>query len=215
MMVTVTEDKILNGEKRSETGTSASRRFRKQGQIPAVIYGKNDPVHITINSAEFNSKIKHVSESGLLTIKLGRSKHDVLIKDFQDNPLKREIYHIDFFEVTQGEKLHMTVPVILQNAGAAPGVRLGGMLEQIMHEVEIECLPKDIPEHLYCDVSSLNLNESIPVGGLVVPQGIKLISDLDQTVVTITSHKEEVPEGEGEEEEVVVLTEKKAGESGE
>jgi large subunit ribosomal protein L25 len=196
-----TEEKILTGELRTELGTASSRRSRRDGKIPAVIYGKHKPLPILLDAAEFQTKIRNVSESGLLTVKVGKNKHSVLIKDFQDDIIKKVFLHIDFFEVTKGEKLHMSVPVVLTNSHAAVGVKLGGVMEQIMHEVEIECLPKDIPEHITCDIKSLGINESIDAVELVLPEGVRLLTEADRTIVTITSHREAVSEEEEAEEE--------------
>jgi len=193
------DDKVLSGIKRTESGTGASRRLRKEGQIPAVIYGKNSPVHIGIDAKEFKTKVKNISESGLLTIKIGRKSFTVLIKDFQDNPLKYEIKHIDFFEITKGEKLHTTVTITLLNADSAAGLKLGGVLEQVLHEVDIECLPENIPESIFCDIAELGLNESLHIESVSAPKGVKILTDAHRTIVTITSLKEEIVEEEDEE----------------
>ncbi|MCK5156232.1 MAG: 50S ribosomal protein L25 [Spirochaetales bacterium] len=203
------DDKVLSGIKRTESGTSASRRLRKEGKIPAVIYGKNSPVHISIDAKEFSSKIRSISESGLLTVKMGKKSFTVLIKDFQENPLKYELKHIDFFEITKGEKLHTTVSISLKNTESAEGVKLGGILEQVLYEIDIECLPEDIPENIVCDIAELGLNESLHVESLSAPKGVKILTDLQRTLVTITSLKEEIVEEEeeeieGEEEETEV-----------
>lgn len=200
------DDKVLSGLKRTESGTSASRRLRREGQIPAVIYGKETPVHISIDAKEFKSKVKSISESGLLTIKIGKKNFTVLIKDFQDDPLKYAIKHIDFFEITKGEKLHTTVTITLLHADSAAGIRLGGVLEQVLHEVDIECLPENIPESIICDISELGLNESLHIESVPVPEGVKILTDAHRTIVTITSLKEEVvADEESEEAEVEII----------
>lgn len=200
------DDKNLTGELRTDIGTGGARRLRNQGLIPSVIYGKKDPVHISINAHEFDTKIKHIGESGLLNVTVGKKKYSVLIKDFQENYLKGEVTHLDFFEVTKGEKLHMSVPITLVNADTAAGVKLGGMIEQVLHEIDIECLPKNIPEHINCDVAEIGLNESFHVAELVIPEGVKVLIDPDRTVVTITSIKEEAePAEEDEASEVEVI----------
>jgi len=201
------DDKVLSGMKRTESGTGASRRLRREGQIPAVIYGKEAPVHISIDAKEFKTKIKNISESGLLTIKIGKKSFTVLIKDFQENPLKYELRHVDFFEITKGEKLHTTVSIALLHADSAAGIKLGGILEQVLHDVDIECLPENIPESIICDISELGLNESLHVEGVTAPKGVKILTDSHRTIVTITSLKEEVVEEEEEEveEEVEVI----------
>lgn len=193
------DDKVLSGIERTESGTGASRRLRREGHIPAVIYGKETPVHISIDAKEFKTKVKNISESGLLTIKIGKKSFTVLIKDFQDNPLKYEIKHIDFFEITKGEKLHTTVSIILLNTDNAAGLRLGGVLEQVLHDVDIECLPENIPESIFCDIAELGLNESLHIESVSAPKGVKILTDAHRTIVTITSLKEEIVEEEDEE----------------
>ncbi len=193
------DDKVLSALKRTESGTGASRRLRKEGRIPAVIYGKETPVHISIDAKEFKTKVKNISESGLLTIKMGRKSFTVLIKDFQENPLKYELKHFDFFEITKGEKLHTTVSIVLLHADSAAGIRLGGVLEQLLHEVDIECLPENIPENITCDISELGLNESLHIESITAPEGVKILTDAHRTVVAITSLKEEKVEEDDEE----------------
>ncbi|MBL7006007.1 MAG: 50S ribosomal protein L25/general stress protein Ctc [Spirochaetia bacterium] len=198
------DDKVLSAIKRTESGTGASRRLRREGQIPAVIYGKETPVHISIDAKEFKTKIKNISESGLLTIKIGKKSFTVLIKDFQENPLKYELKHIDFFEITKGEKLHTSVSIILLHAESAVGIRLGGVLEQVLHEVEIECLPENIPDNIICDISELGLNESLHIENISIPENVKILTDPHRTIVAITSLKEEKAEEESEEESTEV-----------
>lgn len=192
-------ERTLKGHKRDKTGTSESRRLRKEGKIPAVIYGKEKPIHIVIDAKEFNSIVGSIKESSLLNIKIGRKSHAVLIKDFQERLLSDDISHLDFFEVTKGEVVHTHVPIVLE--GASIGVKEGGLLEQVLHEVEIECLPKNLPETITVDISNLRTNESIHIKSMVAPKGVKFLTSEERTVVAITSQKAEKPEEEEEVEE--------------
>jgi len=193
------KDTILTGTLRKEDfGSAGARRVLAAGNVPAVIYGKKDPVHITVDAIDFQNKLRHISESTLLTIKVGRKKHLVLMKDVQENVLLGKILHVDFFEVTKGELLRTNVPVVL--VGNPQGVRFGGVLEQIAYEIEVECLPQDLPHNIEVDVSELGLNESIHLGGIVLPEGVKALIPEDSTIASVVSIREEVLEPEVDEE---------------
>lgn len=193
------KDTNLSGTLRKEDfGSAGSRRVLASGRVPAVIYGKKDPIHITLDANEFQNKMRHFSESTLLTIKVGRKNHSVLMKDYQENVMKGIVMHVDFYEVTKGEVLRANVPVVLQ--GNPEGAKFGGVLEQVAHEIEVECLPKDLPEHIVIDVSGLGLNESIHLGMVTVPEGVRFLVDEATTIATVKGVKEVVTVEEGEEE---------------
>jgi len=196
------DNKQLTGIYRTEDfGSAGSRRLLRSGRIPAVIYGKNDPVHISLDSKEFTNRLKHFNESTLLTISLGMKKHSVLMKNFQENVMYSRIQHVDFFEVTSGETLRARVTLILH--GNPAGARLGGVLEQVAHDIEIECLPKDLPESIVIDISKLGLNESIHVSEVPAPAGVKILTTKDTVVASVKSIKEVVAAPELEEAEEV------------
>jgi len=194
------KDTNLTGTLRKDDfGSAGSRRVLATGRIPAVIYGKKDPVHITIDANDFQNKMRHFSESTLLTIKVGRKNHSVLMKDYQENVMKGSILHVDFYEVTKGEVLRANVPIVL--TGNPEGAKFGGVLEQVAHDIEVECLPKDLPEHLEVDVSKLGLNDSVHLGMLVAPEGVRFLLPEDTTIATVKGVKEVVSATEGEEED--------------
>jgi large subunit ribosomal protein L25 len=194
------KDTNLTGTLRKDDfGSAGSRRVLATGRIPAVIYGKKDPVHITIDANDFQNKMRHFSESTLLTIKVGRKNHSVLMKDYQENVMKGIILHVDFYEVTKGEVLRANVPIVL--TGNPEGAKFGGVLEQVAHDIEVECLPKDLPEHLEVDVSKLGLNDSVHLGMLVAPEGVRFLLPEDTTIATVKGVKEVVSATEGEEED--------------
>jgi large subunit ribosomal protein L25 len=197
------KDTNLTGMLRKDDfGSAGSRRVLATGRIPAVIYGKKDPVHITLDAKEFQNMMRHISESTLLTIKVGRKNHSVLMKDYQENVMKGTIYHIDFYEVTKGEVLRANVPVVLH--GNPVGAKFGGVLEQVTHELEVECLPKDLPEHIEVDVSKLGLNESVHLGMVAKIDGVRFMLADETTIATVKGVKEVVTAEEGEEEEALV-----------
>ncbi len=189
-------DKTLVGYDRKDLRKGATKQLRRDGQIPSVIYGKNETKNIYVEAREFDKKFHHISENTLITIKIGRKKHDVLIKDYQENHLKNYMVHIDFYEVEQGKLLRTNIPVHLE--GSPKGVKEGGLLQQTLHEIEVECTPKDIPEFFSLDVSALELGESLHVSSLSAPEGVKILSDEDDSIVTITAPRQEEEEGEEE-----------------
>lgn len=183
--------------RKDDFGSAGARRERAAGRIPAVIYGKEEPVHITLDTIEFRNILRRVSESTLLTLKIGRKKKLVLMKALQENVLLDQINHVDFFEVTTDEVLRANVPIVLE--GNPEGAKFGGVLEQVAYEVEVECLPLDLPQHLVVDVSHLGLNESITVGDIQLPEGVKVHTAAEGTVASVKSIREEVAVEEADE----------------
>ena len=183
--------------RKDDLGSAGARRERAAGRIPAVIYGKEEPVHITLDTIEFRNILRRVSESTLLTLKIGRKKKLVLIKALQENVLLDQINHVDFFEVTTDEVLRANVPIVLE--GNPEGAKFGGVLEQVAYEVEVECLPLDLPQHRVVDVSHLGLNESITVGDIQLPEGVKVHTAAEGTVASVKSIREEVAAEEADE----------------
>ncbi|MDD2405785.1 MAG: 50S ribosomal protein L25 [Sphaerochaetaceae bacterium] len=198
-------EKQLTGAYRKEDfGSAGSRRLIRAGRIPAVIYGKGENVHLSLDAKDFINKMRHFSESTLLTVKLGKKEHVVLMKDYQENVMRGEVTHVDFFEVTTDEVLRTNVSVVLH--GSAPGTRSGGILEQVIYDIEVECLPKDLPESIVVDINKLGLNESIHVSQIAIPEGVKVLTPSDTTVVTVKALREEAAPAEEETEEPEVVT---------
>jgi large subunit ribosomal protein L25 len=185
-----------------------NRKLRRTGQIPAIIYGHNKPVSISLDEHEFISKFKDMPENVIINLDMGSKKFDVLIKDFQEDILKGKITHIDFYEIEKGKLLRTRVPIHLH--GTAIGVKEGGMLEHLLHEVEVECLPKDLPDSIQIDVSELQAHHSIHVKDLPPMEGVKMLSSLDQVVCLV--EVKAVVEEEVEEEALVAGEEEAAAE---
>jgi large subunit ribosomal protein L25 len=185
------EEKELTAQSRTEDfGSAGSRRVVRAGRIPAVIYGKNKPVHITLDAKEFNMKMRHFTETALLAIKVGDKVYECLMKDYQDNLLKGVVQHVDFYEVTRGQHLRTSVTITLE--GNPIGCRDGGVLDQVMYEVEIDSLPKDLPETLVCDVSDMQLNTVKHLSDIKIPAGVKVLDDMNKTIASVRTVKEEV-----------------------
>ncbi len=187
------EKKTLSAKLRtSDFGSAGSRRLVRAGEIPAVIYGKQDPVHVILNAKEFTSKKHTYSESTILSLDVEGTEHPVFVKEVQENLLKGIVNHVDFYEVTSGVAVRTHVRIEL--TGTPYGTKAGGVLDQVIHELEIECLPKDLPEAITADVTNLQINDSLRVDELAIPEGVKVLSDLEATVCTVKAVREEVAE---------------------
>lgn len=186
----MSDNKSLKAELRTEDfGSAGARRLLRTKRIPAVIYGKNEPVHIILDSREFTNKMRHFSETALLKISVGKKNYECLMKDYQENLMRGEIKHVDFFEVTRGQVLRTLVSIVLK--GNPVGTKEGGVLDQVMHEVEIECFPKDLPAALEADVTSLKINQSLHLKDVVIPANVKVLDDLAKTVASVKGVKAE------------------------
>ncbi len=186
-------DITLEATVRKITGSSESRRLRREGLIPAIVYGdKKNPVSVSVNTKQVTTILR--SESGHNTIfKLQTLGHDidtVMIKEWDIHPVTGKLTHADLCRISLTEKQRVNVSIHL--VGEAPGVKIGhGILETHLRELEVECLPTDIPEHIDIDVSQLNLGGHIMVRDLKVPENIRLINSGDQVIVAISSPAEE------------------------
>ena len=189
----MSEKKVLSARLRTaDFGSAGSRRLLRNGEIPGVVYGKEQPVHVVVNAREFAAKRSGFGESTLISLNVADEKsHDVFVKSFQENLLKGIVQHIDFFEVTAGQTVRTNVRVEL--VGNPVGTRNGGVLEQLIHDVEVECLPSDLPETITGDISALDVNESFRVSQLNVPSGVRVLVDGEETVASIKYVKEEAP----------------------
>jgi large subunit ribosomal protein L25 len=190
--------KILEAKERIKTKKSAARSLRRSGNIPAIIYGHNPPNPIAVNEKEFLKNFRTVSENTIINIKTDSKDYDVLVKDFQEDIITGQIMHIDFYEIEQGKVLRTHAPI--RTVGTAPGVKQGGVFENPLYQMDIECLPKDLPEEIVVDVSNLDIGDAIHVEDLDPPEGVKFLNYPDQVVAVVSVLKEEVEEPEEEEE---------------
>ena len=193
------EQKSLSATLRKEIRKGVTRSLRRSGKIPAVMYGHAGTSNVAVDEHEFGLKFKRISENTIVSLNFEGKSHDVLIKDFQEDALSGRITHIDFFEIESGKVLRTNVPVHLD--GNAVGVREGGLLEHRLHEIEVECLPKDIPERITVDVVGLAIGDSIHIADLPEFAGVKVLNSPDQVVVAVTHAKEEVLVSAASEEE--------------
>lgn len=200
---------MIEVTKRDVRGKNASRRLRAAGLIPAVVYGGGkEPVPIQIERRKFLDLMRAgASEHAVFLLQLAgsSSQRHTMIREFQVHPVSREILHIDFQRVVMTEAVRVEVPVEVE--GTPYGVKNeGGMLDFITREVEVECLPGDIPPRLTLDVSELHVGQHVEADELALPEGVKLISDPDQVIVSVV-HSRLAVEAAAEEEEAAALIE--------
>lgn len=181
----------LNAELRTECGKSAVKKLRREGLIPAILYGhKKESIPLSLSSLLLNRIMTDEAiESTLidLTIKAGEKeeKKTVVLKDIQVGPVKRNYLHVDFYEVDMSEKI--VVPISIHLIGKAKGVEAGGILQQIKREVEVKCLPSKIPGRFEIDVSNLEIGDSIHLGGISLDEGVEILEDLSLVVAAVST----------------------------
>ncbi|MDZ4779195.1 MAG: 50S ribosomal protein L25 [Planctomycetia bacterium] len=171
---------VLNVKKRETQGKKATRRLRATGVVPAVLYGhKEANVTLSVSSTELTPVLKH---GGKLVELRGEVTEKALIRELQWDVYGKHVLHVDFARVSEHEKVHVTVPVELR--GDAVGVKNGGIVEQPIHEVHIECPASAIPEKIVVRIADLQLNTSLTIGDIVPPDQVKILDDADLVVVT-------------------------------
>lgn len=199
------EHKTLSVELRSEFGKGPSKRYRSEGKIPAEIYGAHGNKSVILNEREFAKKFKHISENTIITLELGKEKHEVLIKDYAEDIVTSRIEHVDFLEIEKGKKVKTHVPVVL--TGNSPGVKEGGILVQKIDEMEVECLPGDLPEKIVVSIEGLLTGHSVHVKDVPVLPGVTFLATGNQTVAVVNHAKSGTAAGETEGEEAEVTEE--------
>ena len=191
----------IDVERREERGTNSNRRLRARGLIPAVVYGSGKetvPIHVDRKTLLDLMKASG-SDNPIFLLKLagsGKERH-ARIRDLQVHPISRQIVHIDFQRVIMTEKLRVQVPIEL--TGTAHGVKTeGGMLDFVLREVHVECLPADIPKQIELDVTPLHVGQHVEAGQLQLPDGVTLVEDPQRVIVSLAHAKIEAAPAEGE-----------------
>jgi large subunit ribosomal protein L25 len=192
----------LKANVRSTVGNGPARVLRRDGKIPAILYGpKTDPVllHVDIHGLEMALKKGKIGQSLFnLTIENGNSfSKTVMIRELQIQPVTRAFLHADFYEIAMDRKTTVNVPVAV--VGKAKGVELGGLLQIVRRELTISCLPADIPDVIKIDVSDLGIGDSLHARDIPLGEGIEIDSDVNYTVATVLSPKLETDEQGGKE----------------
>lgn len=188
----------LKASERKDFNKSGTRKNRKEGNIPGVFYSKNNkPIHINVADKAINPLV-FTSKTHLISLELeGHGEYECIIKDIQFDPVTDKVIHFDLLGLTKGEKITLEVPV--QLLGTAIGVKEGGIIQHVMHKIEVECLPRNIPEHIVVDVSGLKLGDSIHISDLKLDD-IDFTDPKESLIVQVTHPKikeEAAPAAEG------------------
>jgi large subunit ribosomal protein L25 len=192
---------VLTGKIREPNGKSAARKLRTDECIPAVVYGLNDNVSLSINPKELSKLIEAKGRNVLIELKVDGDKaenRNVVLQEFQTHPLKPGWVHIDFLEIDVTKKIKAKIPVIL--VGVSPGEKQGGHVNHIIRALEIESLPKDIPEKIEVEMSGVELNAMIQVSDLNLGESVSIVNSPSDVVVNV--HLEKVKEEKTDDEEV-------------
>ncbi|MCC2111869.1 MAG: 50S ribosomal protein L25/general stress protein Ctc [Hyphomicrobiales bacterium] len=194
----------LNAETRAGVGKGAARAVRREGRIPAVIYGdKKPPIPITLSYKEINERIH---AGGFLTtvanIVVDGKKIRVIPRDFQLDPVRDFPMHVDFLRIAAGARITVNIPVHFVNEDASPGIKRGGVLNVVRHEIEVDCPADAIPDAFEADLTGLDIGDSLHISEMTLPEGVNpTISDRDFTVATIASSAGAREEAQAEAEE--------------
>ena len=185
----------LNAEPRSDLGKGASRRLRRAGKVPAILYGGGqDPQPLVLNHLDVLNQLKNEAVySHVLTLKLGDRTESVVLRDLQRHPFKPTILHLDFLRVSADRKLRVHVPLHFINEEISRGVKQqGGVVSRALIDLEIACLPKDLPEFIEVDIANLGVGEALHLTRIPLPSGVeladKIVPGSDQDVVVVSIH---------------------------
>jgi large subunit ribosomal protein L25 len=194
----------LSAETRSESGKGVARKLRAAGRVPGVVYGHGrEPQSLSLNARELEKLLGSIAAgSTVVELSLGNATTNTLIREVQRHPFKKQILHVDFMELVAGEKVIVDLPLVF--VGTPEGVRTGGgLLEQILHSIEVNVDPSSIPNHIDVDVSQMIMGHSLHVRDLNLPEGVEVLTDEDATICAVIAPRavvEEaaaVAEGEG------------------
>src|ERR687895_522261 len=204
----------LDVEDRSERGTRAAKRLRREGYVPGVVYGggDGDSTSFKVNARSLRQVL--VDGSALIDLKVAGKTRPVIVKDQRQHPVRDELLHIDLLEVRLDEKIQTQVSVHLEGSEEAPGIKEGGVLEHVTHELNIEALPTDIPDSIQVDVSGLEIAATMHLSELAAPAGVEFLDDPEETIIATVVVPTEVEEPEEIEEETELVGEEAEAEAG-
>ena len=194
---------------RAALGTSASRRLRRSGQIPANLYGGGkDPTPLSLEESRIRKQIENEAFAAhILTVKVEDEESQAVLKSVHRDPVTSRVIHMDFQRISARSEIHMHVPLHFVNEEDCPGNRAGGIVTHLLVEVEVGCLPKDLPEYIEVDMASLDVGDSVHLSELALPEGVHLMAlvhnpDNDQPVVSVQPPQKLEVEEVAEEEEL-------------
>ena len=185
----------FNATARDQAGKGAARTLRSKGFIPAVIYGHGrDPQALSLNARDLDKLLGHIqAESTVIEVSVGGTTSKTLIREIQRHPIKRQILHVDFQALVAGEKVTVSIPIVLE--GIPEGVRLGGgVLDQTLRELEIEVDPSSIPDHIEFDVTNMVIGDSVHVSDLKMPEGVEVLDDPETSVAVLAAPRAVIEE---------------------
>ena len=191
----------ISARKREGQGTGASRRLRRTGRVPGIVYGgEQGPVNIELDHKDLFLNLRNEKfHASILSLELGGAKQQVLLRSVSMHPFKAQVQHVDFQRVSKDRKIHMKVPLHFVNAESSPGVKeQGGVVNHVLNELDITCFPDDLPEYVQVDLGGLSVGNSIHVRDLSLPKGVEAVlhKDDNPAVATVV-----VPQVATEEEE--------------
>lgn len=185
----------FNATARDAAGKGAARTLRSKGQVPAVIYGHGrEPQALALNARDLDKLLGHIqAESTVIEVSVGGTTAKTLIREIQRHPIRRQILHVDFQALVAGEKVTVSIPIILN--GIPEGVRLeGGVLDQTLRELEIEVDPSNIPDHVELDVTNMVIGDSLHVSDIVLPAGVDVQDDPETSVAVLAAPRAVIEE---------------------
>mgnify|MGYP006413052565 FL=1 len=190
---------VLSGKIREKTGKVATKEVRRNGEIPAVLYGLKDNLSFSVCADNLKDILTAKGQNALIDLNLeGNKKRKVIIKEFQSHPLKERWVHVDFLEVDVAKPVKVNVDVHL--IGKSAGEKMGGLVNQVLKSIHVECLPADIPQSVDLDVTAVELGQVLHVSDLSIPDKVKILHEPNEAIVSV--HLEKVKEEKTEEEEL-------------
>jgi len=190
---------VLSGKIREKTGKVATKEVRRNGEIPAVLYGLKDNLSFSVCADNLKNILAAKGQNALIDLNLeGNKKRKVIIKEFQSHPLKERWVHVDFLEVDVVKPVKVNVDVHL--IGKSAGEKMGGLVHQVLKSIHVECLPTDIPQSVDLDVTAVELGQVLHVSDLSIPDKVKILHEPNEAIVSV--HLEKVKEEKTEEEEL-------------
>lgn len=190
------EAPILRALQRNRSGKGVARKIRAQGMIPAVLYGSGENIPLTLQPQEL-LKILTLGENTIFRLEIDGElggDRQAIVRDLQRDPLKETLLHADLYRISMDVEITVSVPIVLQGMSRELS-DIGGMINQLLHEIEIQCLPSRIPHELIIDVAHLGIGEVLHVRDLPVPQGIQVLAASDEVVASVSVRGEEVAAG--------------------
>ena len=190
---------VLSGKIREKTGKVATKEVRRNGEIPAVLYGLKDNLSFSVCADNLKDILTAKGQNALIDLNLeGNKKRKVILKEFQSHPLKERWVHVDFLEVDVAKPVKVNVDVHL--IGKSAGEKMGGLVNQVLKSIHVECLPADIPQSVDLDVTAVELGQVLHVSDLSIPDKVKILHEPNEAIVSV--HLEKVKEEKTEDEEL-------------